>query len=103
MNLRLFKYKNFATCCLLMILVGGVLNAATVLEPQFLQRLMGYTATRAGEALAGGGLALLVVMPLAGIATCTFPAANISAARLAPIPCTRLFPPLPLQPPPDPP
>ncbi len=65
MNLRLFKYKNFAICCFLMILVGGVLNAATVLEPQFLQQLMGYTATRAGEALAGGGLALLVVMPLA--------------------------------------
>ena len=58
MNLRLFKYKNFAICCFLMILVGGVLNAATVLEPQFLQQLMGYTATRAGEALAGGGLAL---------------------------------------------
>ena len=51
MNLRVFKYKNFAICCFLMILVGGVLNAATVLEPQFLQQLMGYTATRAGEAL----------------------------------------------------
>ena len=79
MNLRLFKYKNFAICCFLMILVGGVLNAATVLEPQFLQQLMGYTATRAGEALAGGGLALLVVMPLAGIATGKFPARNMAA------------------------
>jgi Major Facilitator Superfamily/Sigma-70, region 4 len=74
MNLRLFKYKNFAICSFLMILVGGVLNAATVLEPQFLQQLMGYTATRAGEALAGGGLVLLIVMPLAGIATGKFPA-----------------------------
>src|ERR1700692_1781257 len=79
MNLRLFKYKNFAICCFLMILVGGVLNAATVLEPQFLQQLMGYTATRAGEALAGGGLALLVVMPLAGVATGRFPARNMAA------------------------
>src|SRR6201996_7768825 len=79
MNVRLFKYKNFAICCLLMILVGGVLNAATVLEPQFLQQLMGYTATRAGEALAGGGLALLVVMPLAGEATGRFPARNMAA------------------------
>ena len=79
MNLRLFRYKNFAICCFLMILVGGVLNAATVLEPQFLQQLMGYTATRAGEALAGGGLALLVVMPLAGIATGKFPARNMAA------------------------
>jgi DHA2 family multidrug resistance protein len=83
MNLRLFKYKNFAICCFLMILVGGVLNAATVLEPQFLQQLMGYTATRAGEALAGGGLALLVVMPLAGIATGRFPARNLAAFGFA--------------------
>src|SRR6202043_3276566 len=83
MNLRLFKYKNFAICCFLMILVGGVLNAATVLEPQFLQQLMGYTATRAGQALAGGGLALLVVMPLAGIATGRFPARNMAAFGFA--------------------
>jgi len=83
MNLRLFKYKNFAICCLLMILVGGVLNAATVLEPQFLQQLMGYTATRAGEALAGGGAVLLVVMPLAGIATGKYPARNMAAFGFA--------------------
>ncbi|HEY2466751.1 MAG TPA: DHA2 family efflux MFS transporter permease subunit [Terracidiphilus sp.] len=79
MNLKLFKYKNFAICCLLMILVGGVLNAATVLEPQFLQQLMGYTATLAGQALMGGGLALLVVMPLAGVATGRLPARNLAA------------------------
>jgi len=79
MNLRLFKYRNFAICCFLMILVGGVLNAATVLEPQFLQELMRYTATLAGEALAGGGLVLLVVMPLGGMATGKFPARNLAA------------------------
>src|ERR1700751_4611859 len=83
MNVRLFKYKNFAICCLLMILVGGVLNAATVLEPQFLQQLMGYTATRAGEALAGGGLALLVVMTIGGMATGRFPARNMAAFGFA--------------------
>ena len=79
MNLRLFKYRNFAICCFLMILVGGVLNAATVLEPQFLQELMGYTATLAGQALAGGGLILLVIMPLGGMATGKFPARNLAA------------------------
>jgi DHA2 family multidrug resistance protein len=66
-----------------MILVGGVLNAATVLQPQFLQQLMGYTATLAGQALMGGGLALLVVMPLAGIATGKFPARNLAAIGFA--------------------
>jgi hypothetical protein len=39
MNLRLFKYKNFAICCFLMILVGGVLNAATVLNGGPLQKI----------------------------------------------------------------
>jgi DHA2 family multidrug resistance protein len=68
-NLRLFRYKNFAICCFLMMLVGGVLNANTVLQPQFTQQLLGYTATIAGMALTAGGLAVLVMMPIAGYAT----------------------------------
>jgi DHA2 family multidrug resistance protein len=78
-NLRLFKYKNFAICCFLMMLVGGVLNASTVLQPQFLQQLLGYTATNAGLALTAGGVSLLVVMPFAGWATGKFPARNVAA------------------------
>ncbi|HEV2485712.1 MAG TPA: DHA2 family efflux MFS transporter permease subunit [Terracidiphilus sp.] len=69
MNLKLFRYKNFAICCFLMMLVGGVLNANTVLQPQFMQQLLGYNATTAGMALTAGGFALVVVMPLAGFAT----------------------------------
>jgi DHA2 family multidrug resistance protein len=83
MNIKLFKYKNFAICCLLMILVGGVLNASTVLQPQFMQQLLGYTATLAGEALTGGGIALIIVMPLAGIATGKFAARNLVAGGFA--------------------
>jgi len=83
MNLKLFRYKNFAICCMLMILVGGVLNASTVLQPQFMQTLLGYTATLAGEALTGGGIALLFVMPLAGIATGKFAARNLAAVGFA--------------------
>ena len=79
MNLKLFKFRNFAICCLLMMLVGGVLNAATVLQPQFLQQLLGYTATNAGMALTAGGIALVIVMPLAGIATGKFAARNLAA------------------------
>jgi len=55
MNLKLFRYKNFAICCFLMMLVGGVLNANTVLQPQFMQQLLGWTATNAGMALTAGG------------------------------------------------
>jgi DHA2 family multidrug resistance protein len=68
-NIRLFKYKNFAICCLLMMLVGGVLNSSTVLQPQFMQQLLGWTATTSGLALTAGGFTLVLVMPLAGVAT----------------------------------
>ena len=68
-NLKVFRFKNFAICCFLMMLVGGVLNANTVLQPQFMQQLLGYTATTAGMALTAGGIALVIVMPIAGIAT----------------------------------
>ncbi|HWG20244.1 MAG TPA: DHA2 family efflux MFS transporter permease subunit [Terracidiphilus sp.] len=77
-NLRLFRFRNFAICCFLMMLVGGVLNANTVLQPQFMQALLGYNATTAGLALTAGGIALLVVMPMAGWAT-----SKISARTLA--------------------
>ena len=78
-ELRLFKYKNFAVCAFLMLLTGGLLNATTVLQPQFLQQELGYTATIAGLSLSGGGLALLVVMPMAGQAVSRFPARNLIA------------------------
>jgi len=77
-NLRLFRFKNFAICCFLMMLVGGVLNANTVLQPQFMQELLGYNATTAGLALTAGGIALIIMMPLAGYAT-----GKISARTLA--------------------
>ena len=62
-NLKLFRFKNFAICCFLMALVGGVLNANTVLQPQFMQQLLGYNATTAGLALTAGGFALLSSCP----------------------------------------
>ncbi len=79
-NVKLFKYKNFAICCFLMMLVGGVLNANTVLQPQFTQELLGYTATTAGLALTAGGVALLFVMPLAGWATSKISARYLTVA-----------------------
>jgi len=77
-NLKLFKYKNFAICCFLMMLVGGVLNANTVLQPQFTQQILGYNATTAGLALTAGGIALVIMMPLAGIATGRFSARTLT-------------------------
>ncbi|HEY4047837.1 MAG TPA: DHA2 family efflux MFS transporter permease subunit [Acidobacteriaceae bacterium] len=83
MDLRLFKFKNFAVCAFLMLLTGGLLNATTVLQPQFLQQNLGYTATIAGLSLSGGGLALVFLMPLAGQAVGRFPARNLIAFGFA--------------------
>jgi len=77
-NLKVFRFKNFAICCFLMALVGGVLNANTVLQPQFMQQLLGWTATTAGLALTAGGVTLLFMMPLAGFATGRFSARNLT-------------------------
>jgi DHA2 family multidrug resistance protein len=65
-NLRLFRGRNFATAMLFTFVLGMVLNGTTVLLPQFMQTLLGYNATKAGEALAGGGFIMLVMMPIAG-------------------------------------
>ena len=79
-NLKLFRFKNFAICCFLMALVGGVLNANTVLQPQFMQQLLGWNATTAGMALTAGGVMLLFMMPLAGFATGKVPARYLAMA-----------------------
>jgi MFS transporter, DHA2 family, multidrug resistance protein len=43
-----------------------VLFSTTVLIPQFLQTLIGYTAERAGMALSAGALVLMMMMPISG-------------------------------------
>src|SRR6201985_3150657 len=78
-DLRLFQFKNFAVCAFLMLLTGGLLNATTVLQPQFLQAQLRDIATIEGLSLSGGGLILLIAMPMAGQAVSRFPARNMIA------------------------
>src|SRR5438132_5669922 len=65
-DVRLFKTFNFASSSLMFFVVGVVLFSATVLLPQFLQTLMGYTAEAAGMVLSGAAILLLFVLPLVG-------------------------------------
>src|ERR1700677_3133413 len=65
-DLKLLKNRNFGTAVFLQFILGIVLFSTTVLIPQFLQGLMGYTAERAGMALSAGALVLMVMMPVAG-------------------------------------
>ncbi len=58
--------RNFAVAILFMGVLGAVFNGSTVLLPQFLQGLMGYTATAAGLVLSPSGFVLMAMMPVAG-------------------------------------
>ena len=73
-NLRLFANRNFSVTVMVMLVIGVVLYGSTQLIPQMLQQVMGYTATDAGRALTIGGIASLVVMPVAGILSGKVPA-----------------------------
>ena len=66
-DLRLFSGRTFALSFVMMFILGIALYGTTVLIPQMLQTLMGYTATSAGETLSLGGLATLMCMPVVGI------------------------------------
>ena len=72
MDLRLLKNRNFATAVSFSFVLGMVLNGSTILLPQFLQNSLGYTASLAGLALSPGGIALAVMMPVAGILSSKF-------------------------------
>jgi DHA2 family multidrug resistance protein len=65
-DVRLFKSFNFASSNLMMFTLGIMLFSSLVMMPQFLQTLMGYTSQVAGLAISGGGLALLIEMPIMG-------------------------------------
>jgi MFS transporter, DHA2 family, multidrug resistance protein len=69
MNVRLLGYRSFGICCGLMFLVGFLLISTTQLLPQLAQSLLGYDATTAGLTLAVGGIASLLLMPVAGLVT----------------------------------
>ena len=65
-DVRLFKMFNFASCNVMMFVLGIVLFSSTVLLPQFLQTLMGYTAQKAGMVLSMAAICLVFLLPLVG-------------------------------------
>ena len=65
-DIRMFKRRNFATAMFFSFTVGIVLYGTTVMIPQFLQVQLGYPAVVAGEALAGGGFIMIMVLPFVG-------------------------------------
>jgi MFS transporter, DHA2 family, multidrug resistance protein len=66
LDVRLFTNFNFATSSLMMFVVGAASFSTTVLMPQFLQTLLGYTAEKAGMVLSAAAILLLIELPLVG-------------------------------------
>jgi DHA2 family multidrug resistance protein len=49
-----------------LFMVGVALYSSTVLIPQFLQEIMGYTARQSGMAVSSGAIVLILLFPIAG-------------------------------------
>src|SRR6201991_313862 len=67
LNLTLFKRPNFSISFLLMFVLGFSLHGTTILIPQFVQTLLGYTAELAGLVLSPAGLMMMAMMPVVGL------------------------------------
>ena len=65
-DIPLLKIPSFAASFATMFSLGFILFGSTALLPQFLEQLLGYTASQAGIALTAGGVTMIVMMPLVG-------------------------------------
>jgi MFS transporter, DHA2 family, multidrug resistance protein len=65
-DLKLFRRRDFSVAFALMFMLGFMILGSTYLLPAFVQSLMGYRATEAGEILAPGGILLIALFPLIG-------------------------------------
>ena len=78
-EVRLFKSFNYLSSNLMMFTLGILLFSSLVMMPLFLQTLLGYTAELAGFVLSGGGVVLLIAMPIVGQLVSKFQARYIIA------------------------
>ena len=72
-DVRLFKNFNFASAAVMMFMAGVVAFSSSILMPQFLQQLAGYTSVLAGLVVSAGAAVVLVTLPVAGVLTTKVP------------------------------
>jgi DHA2 family multidrug resistance protein len=65
-DLKLLARRSFAAAFTMMFVLGLSLYGTTVLLPQYLQLLLGYTAEQAGKTLSPGGIVVMMLLPLVG-------------------------------------
>jgi DHA2 family multidrug resistance protein len=68
-ELRLLSRRQFGMAFFVMLMVGAILFGSNQIMPQLLQTTFPYTAMLSGLAMMPGGLAMLVLMPIAGQVT----------------------------------
>jgi len=78
-EIRLLKERNFAIANAYYFLFGFVLFGSTVLIPQMLQSLYGYTATDAGLVLGPGAMVIVVLAPVVVRLVSRIPVARLLA------------------------
>jgi len=82
-EIRLLKERNFAIANAYYFLFGFVLFGSTVLIPQMLQSLYGYTATDAGLVLGPGAMVIVVLAPVVVRLVSRIPVARLLAVGFA--------------------
>jgi DHA2 family multidrug resistance protein len=87
-DVRLFRHFNFSASSMVMFMVGAISFASTVLMPQFLQTLMGYTAQKAGLVLSVAAVMLLIELPFVGRLTTKIQARHLIAFGWLALMCT---------------
>jgi DHA2 family multidrug resistance protein len=73
-DVHLFRSLNFCSTSAVMFMAGVVMFVSTILMPQFLQTLAGYTAVDAGIVVSIGAASALIILPIAGLLTGYVPA-----------------------------
>jgi MFS transporter, DHA2 family, multidrug resistance protein len=68
-DIRLLFQRQFGMAFLVMMAVGAILFGSTQIMPQLMQTSFPYTAMLSGLALMPGGLAMMLMMPIAGQVT----------------------------------
>jgi MFS transporter, DHA2 family, multidrug resistance protein len=68
-DIRLLCQRQFGMAFIVMMTVGAILFGSNQITPQLLQTNFPYTAELSGLAVMPGGLAMLLLMPVAGMVT----------------------------------
>jgi DHA2 family multidrug resistance protein len=82
-ELRLLFHRQFGMAFFTMLMIGAILFGSNQIMPQLLQTTFPYTAMLSGMAMMPGGIAMLLLMPIAGQVTGRFQPKYLMAIGLS--------------------